>query len=202
MRLAQFGMQGRVIAHTGGISLTHLAHIGGQLGITGIHRFPHAQQMHDVVRLRRIDAIRRRQRAPRGEHHILDRSEIVLAMREAQAESDIGVAMPEDMRYAEIVAYDAHMILRSSGDEGLRIGLRRLVQPIDGDHHAEPKGNQHHKRQHAIFYKTHKSPAPVFAPRRLTPARRRDKPHRREYRINRCRMELCREVSRWRAIPM
>src|SRR6185312_9489071 len=101
MRLARFGMERRVVAHALRIGFGQLAHIGGQLAVIGVHRFPYVHQMDEVVGFGGVDPIGRGQRSARGEQDLLNGAKIVLAMREAESESNVGVGMAEDMRYTE-----------------------------------------------------------------------------------------------------
>src|SRR6185437_13614127 len=64
---------------------------------------------------------------------------------------------------------------RGGGNELLRIGLRRLVQPVEGYHRAQPQDNKRHQRQRAIFQKPHEAPQSISRLRKLAPETGADK---------------------------
>ncbi len=137
-RLDGIGMKRGVIIHAIRVTFEHALDVGGQVAVVArIDRLPHPHRMDEIVARRRLGALAGRELAARRERHVLDRGEIVLAVREAETEGDVGVGMAEDVRHAVIVAHDARMIGLRLGDQRRGIGGFGLRHPVGDDHRGE-----------------------------------------------------------------
>jgi len=71
--------------------------------------------------------------AAAAQGHLLDGGEVVLAVGVGQAEGDVGVGVAEDMRHAEVIAPDPHVVGGRPGQQGFEVGGRGLGEPVEGD---------------------------------------------------------------------
>src|SRR5665213_2516005 len=79
-------------------------------------------------------------------------------MSKADSKPDIGVAVAENVRHAEIVAHDAHVILRSFGNEDMQIRFSGLAQPIRDNNRQKSANDERYQRQPTIFDRLHGIP--------------------------------------------
>jgi hypothetical protein len=83
-------------------------------------------------------------RAARGQRHVLQGREIVLALGVGQAEGRVGVGASQHVRHAPFVTADADVIELGLGQDGLPVGRLGQAGSID---HDQGRGGQHDQRQ-------------------------------------------------------
>ena len=151
---------GRVPRHAGCVAVEDAAQGGREVAL--IARVQHLLHPHvgveDVARhaARALDA---GLLAAGGDQAVLNRGEVVLRLRIAQAVGGVGVGLAEDVRYAEAVPTDAHVIAaRRRGSRRLPRSLRRADARSDqeagrreGEQQATTDRCGHTKPPNVIF---------------------------------------------------
>ena len=92
----------------------------GEVGLVPLRDIgPDAEQMDEVIALRRLDSVDIGQPSAGREHGALERRKIVLGMREGEAEGDVGIALSGDVRDPVAVADDLGVVFGGGFDGGV-----------------------------------------------------------------------------------
>ena len=105
-----------------GIPVEQRADIGRLCRIIARDGRLRAEQMEDVIGLCAIPASDRAQPAARHRQHVLQRREIVLAMRITHAVGDIGVGPPKDMGHSPKWSRADHRVVMVRRGAGVAVG--------------------------------------------------------------------------------
>ncbi len=100
----------RIAVETGGIAVEQRAHVGRLLHVIACHGRAGVEPVDDEIGLRPILPADRAEPAASHRQHFLESREIVLGVGVGDAIGDVGIGLAEDVRHAEIVASDAHVI--------------------------------------------------------------------------------------------
>ena len=118
------------------------------------------KQIDQIVRDRAAIALLAREPSTRHQNGILDGREIIFAMGVGEAERDVGIGLPKNVRHTKAIATDAHVERFGTRDRRPEIWRRRLIGNVGDEQISERQYSKCRQRGEPSF-----RPKPHAVPR-------------------------------------